>query len=762
MKRSLGIGLSLAIVTPIILTAAVSWGASSDTGCWDEYNKRGTRMYRTVTPKGQDLEDCTPAADCKWGYAAKDGKRNRLYVPHGQDPATACADITTTTLPPITTTPPTPPVVPDAGGRFETLPVGADLPSEATCAEQVRSMTENRPENAAANATAGSGANTTYPRVTGNFTGTTDEILQWAACKWGIDEDWVRSQMIIESYWNQGTMGDFTTDADRCIPRFPIGDYPSQYNGDPEHTGECPESIGLGQVRWLHHQSAFDDDNAIDSTAYNVDYTYAIWRTCYEGGFPWLNDVPGRGDYGPGDAAGCLGVWYTGRWYHEAVADYLARFDDTLANRTWEQDSFGPAEPDGDVGTSTTLPPVVTTPPPSTVAPPVTAPPTTTPATTTPVTTTPVTTTPPTTDAPDPVPAGELLPVYQPRPDCAEGDVVPLGQAAQAANFEPLGSIWCFDLAQPPARTATEGSNSWVDDFTVGCPVETPAGCTSMMSLDDGDMGYRTFDRTGNSPPEQGEHWINQNHWMTDVQGGFTGGSSLSPNRSFQFENGAIVVEGEFAASLPEYGTSTWGEITVSTADRPACSSSAQARGICEANDQSVADILYAYGQFGGEWAAGCRLTSARRPVCAVMAPTPAYTQALGPIQCSRNDRDGRLIEVSWFQQCGDTHVGGAEFGPNGDFWRACEPGDLDMVCRDRFRLEVRKDGLKLYVNGALYFEDSGWPAAYQIPDSVIAGDWYAYQSNWQHRSGSRAFRYHWDHFAVNPPSGPTPGDHFR
>ena len=29
-------------------------------------------------------------------------------------------------------------------------------------------------------------------RVTGNFTGTTDMILQWAACKWGIDEDIVR------------------------------------------------------------------------------------------------------------------------------------------------------------------------------------------------------------------------------------------------------------------------------------------------------------------------------------------------------------------------------------------------------------------------------------------------------------------------------------------------------------------------------------------------------------------------------------------
>jgi hypothetical protein len=168
------------------------------------------------------------------------------------------------------------------------------------------------------------------------------------------------------------------------------------------------------------------------------------------------------------------------------------------------------------------------------------------------------------------------------------------------------------------------------------------------------------------------------------------------------------------------------------------------------------------YGQFGGEWAVGCRLHgNPRRPVCAVMAPSPAYTSALGPVQCSRNDRDGRLIEISWFQTCGTTHVGGAEFGPNAAYWRQCEADGPDMACRDRFRLEVRKDGLKLYVNGALYFEDSGWPAAYQIPDSVIDSPWWTYQSNWQARAGGTTFRYHWDRFAVNPVDGPTPAPSF-
>jgi Immunoglobulin-like domain of bacterial spore germination len=44
-----------------------------------------------------------------------------------------------------------------------------------------------------------------WNRVDGAFSGTTDEIIQRAACKWGIDEDIVRAQIIKESYWYQST-----------------------------------------------------------------------------------------------------------------------------------------------------------------------------------------------------------------------------------------------------------------------------------------------------------------------------------------------------------------------------------------------------------------------------------------------------------------------------------------------------------------------------------------------------------------------------
>ena len=121
---------------------------------------------------------------------------------------------------------------------------------------------------------------------TGNFAGTTDEILQWAACKWGIDEDIVRAQIAKESCWTMDAIGD---------------------NG---------ESFGLGQVRdTVPPVRRSRIDNAKPSSAYNVDYTYSRWRSCYEGNETWLNQFERGGTTRPatcGDASGCGS---RGRWY---------------------------------------------------------------------------------------------------------------------------------------------------------------------------------------------------------------------------------------------------------------------------------------------------------------------------------------------------------------------------------------------------------------------------------------------------------------
>jgi autotransporter family porin len=225
------------------------------------------------------------------------------------------------TPPPVTM----PPTIPPSGSRFSTLPPGSALPTGAECAQRVRPAAEIRPENSTRNHTRGTGPNSRndwsgFQRVDGNFTGTTDEILQWAACKWGIDEDIVRAQIVKESNWYQSAIGD---------------------NG---------ESFGLGQVRITAHGTAFP--NAVNSSAYNVDYTYASWRACYEGVYTWLNQPQNSTGvtYVAGDVWGCVGLWFSGRWYDQGALNYINDGDTNgygsrgvrthYQLRTWEDPAF--------------------------------------------------------------------------------------------------------------------------------------------------------------------------------------------------------------------------------------------------------------------------------------------------------------------------------------------------------------------------------------------------------------------------------------
>lgn len=238
----------------------------------------------------------------------------------------------------ITVNIPTPP--PTGGGgtppstnRFATLPVNATLPSEETCATLVRFAPETRPTNATYNTRRGTSSNDSFPRVTGNYNGTTDQIIQWAACKWGMDEDLLRAQAVKESYWFQNAGGDLSPNANDCTPVYPIGTYNGQSN-------VCPESVGLMQVRWNYHGSAFEDQNAVFSTAYNIDYYGHIWRTCFNGGYGWLNDQERGGTYAAGDADGCMGVWFSGRWMIPSAVEYITDVKRILNERVWETDGF--------------------------------------------------------------------------------------------------------------------------------------------------------------------------------------------------------------------------------------------------------------------------------------------------------------------------------------------------------------------------------------------------------------------------------------
>ncbi|MCL5999390.1 MAG: hypothetical protein M1546_25505 [Chloroflexi bacterium] len=230
------------------------------------------------------------------------------------------------------------------GRYFNTLPTGVALPSDAQCAAAVKPRPETMGINTPYNTKRGSQrlaknffsssdplANTRIAsRVTGNFVGSTDEILQWVACKWGIDEDIVRAQVAVESKWKQVNIGDWHSNPNRCPP----GHAP----GADGREGVCPESWGLMQVKYRFFSSAWP--SAKQSTAFNVDTAYAVWRACYEGYETWLNDVDRGQDYAAGDLWGCIGRWYSGRWYTPAAIKYINEVQQRLAVRLWEQQSF--------------------------------------------------------------------------------------------------------------------------------------------------------------------------------------------------------------------------------------------------------------------------------------------------------------------------------------------------------------------------------------------------------------------------------------
>ncbi len=213
---------------------------------------------------------------------------------------------------------------------FPLLPPGSALPDDATCAREVTPTEEGVPGNEVYNATPGSiklpktffdagshdirATTEIATRVTGAFTGSTAEILQWTACKWGVDEAIVRAQAQAESSWRQTMMGDWTTKRRHCAPGHGIG-----VDGRP---GYCPESWGILQVRYRFFRGAFPD--AITSTAFNADTAYAVWRACYEGYEWWLADFAAPGHtYAAGDAWGCVGRWYSGKWHDELAERYI-------------------------------------------------------------------------------------------------------------------------------------------------------------------------------------------------------------------------------------------------------------------------------------------------------------------------------------------------------------------------------------------------------------------------------------------------------
>jgi hypothetical protein len=236
-------------------------------------------------------------------------------------------------------------------GRFAPL-------SDAQAAALVVNMTENRPNNMTANNYKPSSSelfaflkkeknkhgqlpaqfNSYTVYVTGGFVGTTDEIIQWGAAKWGIPADWLRAQYYQESRWNQSQLGDLTTVSD--VSKYPAY---SRYSNT-----EVYQSLGITQVKWNHPD---DNDSGIGteplrwkSTAFNVDYQLSMVRFYFDNP-KGLRSAWGDA-YSPCNNWLSIGGWYEPwPWNNSGQQDYVDKVQNWLANKVWQQPSFATAKP---------------------------------------------------------------------------------------------------------------------------------------------------------------------------------------------------------------------------------------------------------------------------------------------------------------------------------------------------------------------------------------------------------------------------------
>lgn len=236
-------------------------------------------------------------------------------------------------------------------------PIGSPPLSDAEAAARVTRRPENRPANAVANVYRPSVAElqaylsstTQYDqtmvqydpkraRVTGNFAGTTDEIIQWAAWKWGIPEDWIRAQMVVESWWKQEVLGDRQTVSDPL--RYPAH---SRVAG----TSDVFQSLGIAQVKYqteTYHSGAGVEPLRWRSTAFNLDFYACSLRYYFDGGAEtWGYDGPGEEmeKYSAGQEWLSLAAHYQPwPWANQGQLNYIEAVKQQLAARPWERPDF--------------------------------------------------------------------------------------------------------------------------------------------------------------------------------------------------------------------------------------------------------------------------------------------------------------------------------------------------------------------------------------------------------------------------------------
>lgn len=207
--------------------------------------------------------------------------------------------------------------VPAEAQRSPTRPPGCLPLDDREAAARVNTTAEDiRPENAAENRRRPTRAELARFRerndfvpgdyaelVTGRFSGTTDDIIEWAAWKWGIDEDLLRAQAMHESSWRMGPRGDGGI------------------------------SLGVMQIKRTVHKGTAPLSRL--STSFNLDYYGAVFRYYYDGVAWWLGRQERGEPYRAGDEWGSIGAHYAGRWHTAEAESYISNVRRLLRQRAW-------------------------------------------------------------------------------------------------------------------------------------------------------------------------------------------------------------------------------------------------------------------------------------------------------------------------------------------------------------------------------------------------------------------------------------------
>jgi hypothetical protein len=183
-------------------------------------------------------------------------------------------------------------------------------------------------------------------------------------------------------------------------------------------------------------------------------------------------------------------------------------------------------------------------------------------------------------------------------------------------------------------------------------------------------------------------------------------------------------------------------------------------------------DALYGYGSFGGVGGLGCRLERNDQGgnfVCAMYDNSGRATDGRCVLDtpCALPARSGRMWEtqgVGTARTAASVIGGYPEWRIPGttmrlrDVWRQCADNELDLHCRDRFRMELTRDSIHLFVNGfpammidGLFAVNPDTGADNRIPDFWFNQGVRPYFTSWINGGQHTPTRWHWDRLAVNP-----------